>query len=168
MPLGDTTRARWDALYRAHAPAARRLAFVLTRDESVADDLVQDAFVRVLGRFRGDRSPESFAAYLRTTVVNLARSRARRRGRERRALEIEGGRARADDTVADPAGRDDRVWTALSELRPRRRAAVFLRYYEGLSHAEIATALDCSPEAVKSLLRHGLAHLRRRLEEEET
>jgi DNA-directed RNA polymerase specialized sigma24 family protein len=72
---------RLDELYRAFAPDTR-LACLLTGDPGLAEDLAQDAFVRVLGRFR-DLRTESFWWYLRKTVVNLSRSYFRRRRVER-------------------------------------------------------------------------------------
>ncbi|MGH2546544.1 MAG: RNA polymerase sigma factor, partial [Actinomycetota bacterium] len=62
---------RLAALYEAHAPEAARLAFLLTGDRALAEDIVHEAFVRLLGRFRDLRHPEAFRAYLRTTVVNM-------------------------------------------------------------------------------------------------
>ncbi|HEX5951155.1 MAG TPA: sigma-70 family RNA polymerase sigma factor, partial [Actinomycetota bacterium] len=70
-------------LYVRHGPAAQRLAFLLTGDRAQAEDLVQEAFVRVVGRFGHLRVPDAFAAYLRRTIVNLHTSQLRRRRLER-------------------------------------------------------------------------------------
>ena len=72
-------------LYVAHAPEAVRLAFLLTGDAGLAEDLVQDAFARLVGRLRHLRDPTAFGAYLRRTVVNLATSHFRHRRVERRS-----------------------------------------------------------------------------------
>ena len=69
---------RLGALYEAHAADALRLAYLLTGDRAVAQDLVQDAFVKMAGRLAHLRRAEAFGAYLRVTVVNLARMRGRR------------------------------------------------------------------------------------------
>src|SRR5689334_10267877 len=66
-------------LYLGHADAAVRLAYLLTGDRDVAEDLVQDAFVRLAGRLVHLRDPGAFDAYLRKTVVNLSNSYFRRR-----------------------------------------------------------------------------------------
>src|SRR5437588_487857 len=71
-------RGRLGELYARHAPDAARLAYLLTGDRALAEDLVQEAFVRMFGRFRDLRNPEAFGAYLRKTVVNLSRSHFRR------------------------------------------------------------------------------------------
>src|SRR5207302_804336 len=73
---GDTGR-RLGELYRRHAPDAARLGYLLTGDRVLAEDLVQEAFVRMFGRFRDLRNPDAFGAYLRKTVVNLSRSHFR-------------------------------------------------------------------------------------------
>ena len=78
--------------YVRHAPEALRLAYLLTSDAALAEDITQEAFIRVAGRFRHLRTPDSFDAYLRRTVVNLCMSHHRRRRVERAYLEREGGR----------------------------------------------------------------------------
>ena len=75
---GRTEGGRLAELYRRHAPDAVRLAYLLTGDRVLAEDLVQDAFVKLAGRFRDLRDPDAFAAYLRRTVVNLTNSHWRR------------------------------------------------------------------------------------------
>src|SRR5438552_12969086 len=66
-------------LYLRHADAAVRLAYLLTGDRALAEDLVQDAFVRLAGRLVHLRDPGAFDAYLRKTVVNLSHSYLRRK-----------------------------------------------------------------------------------------
>ena len=81
---------RLGELYRRHAPDAARLAFLLTGNRALAEDLVQEAFVRMFGRYRDLRNPDAFAAYLRKTVVNLSRSHFRRLRVERTYVQREG------------------------------------------------------------------------------
>src|SRR5438874_4654487 len=78
---------RLGELYVRHADDAVRLAYLLTGDRAMAEDLVQDAFVRLAGRLTHLRDPGAFEAYLRRTVVNLANSHFRRRKVERAYLE---------------------------------------------------------------------------------
>src|SRR6266581_3277559 len=73
-------------LYLQHADAAVRLAYLLTGDRALAEDLVQDAFVRLAGRLIHLRDPGAFDAYLRRTVVNLSHSYFRRKRVERAYL----------------------------------------------------------------------------------
>jgi RNA polymerase sigma-70 factor (sigma-E family) len=148
---------RLGELYAAHAPDAARLAYLLTGDRHLAEDLVHEAFVRLFGRFRDIRQPEAFRSYLRTTVVNLARSHFRRRRVERAYLERE---AVAVEEPPDDAGSRDEMWQALQGLRPRQRAAIVLRFYEDLSEAQTAEVLGCAVGTVKSLVSRGLEQLR--------
>jgi RNA polymerase sigma-70 factor (sigma-E family) len=151
---------RLGELYRAHAPAAARLAYLLTGDRALAEDLVHEAFVRMYGRFRDLRSPDAFPAYLRTTVVNLARSHFRRKKVERAYVEREGREAAG--AAPGPGGRQE-MWDALQRLSQRQRAAIVLRYYEDLTEAQTADVLRCPVGTVKSLVSRGLDELRKEM-----
>jgi RNA polymerase sigma-70 factor (sigma-E family) len=144
-------------LYERHASEAGRLAYLLTGDRELAEDLVQDAFVKLTGRFFHLRDPGGFHAYLRTTVVNLARSHHRRRAVERRYAEREAG---IDRSVA-AIDRSDRdlLRGALLSLPVRQRTAVVLRFYEDMSVAQTASCMRCSEGTVKSLASRGTARL---------
>jgi RNA polymerase sigma-70 factor (sigma-E family) len=132
-----------DELYSQHEPEALKLAYLLTGTREEAEDLVQDAFVRVIGRFHDVRNRNSFGAYIRRTVVNLANSRFRRRKVESdyRTAELERGVAAAHfpDVATQHYLRD-----VLFRLPARQRAAIVLRYYEDLSEEQTADVLDCS------------------------
>ena len=150
-----------EALYRRHADDALGLAYLLTGDRSLAEDLVQDAFVKVLGRFHDLHNRDAFWWYLRRTLVNLAHSHFRRRRVERAWME------RQRPEPAAPAGPDieerDRLLTALMTLRPQQRAAVVLRYYEDLPEADVAEALGRPVGTVKSMVSRGMDRLREEL-----
>lgn len=164
FPDGGTAWAgRLAELYVRHWPAAMRLAYLLTGDREAAADLAQEAFVRLAGRFQHLRNPDAFEAYLRRSVVNLHLSRLRRLRVERAYLERERSRlSRDESSQPDVAARED-LWAALRGLPRRQRAALVLRYYEGLSEAEVASALRCSVAAAKSLISRGLGTLRRHM-----
>jgi RNA polymerase sigma-70 factor (sigma-E family) len=163
VAVAGSEGGRLSELYEAHAPDAVRLAYLLTGDRHLAEDLVQEAFVRLFGRFRDLRNPDAFWAYLRTTVVNLARSHFRRRQVERAYVEREG---HAPDPPPDPGGRED-MWQALQRLRPRQRAAIVLRFYEDLTEAQTADILGCAVGTVKSLVSRGIDQLRGELQRSE-
>jgi RNA polymerase sigma-70 factor (sigma-E family) len=163
---GDT--GRLGELYLRHADAAARLAYLLTRDHALAEDLVQDAFVRLAGRLVHLRDPEAFDAYLRRTVVNLSNSYFRRKRVERAYM----ARARgATETIpADRSGGledSEELWTALGSLTGRQRAAIVLRFYEDLSERQVAEILNCRPGTVKSLVSRGLETLRNEIRGEQ-
>jgi RNA polymerase sigma-70 factor (sigma-E family) len=152
---------RMEDLYRAHAADALRLAYLMTGDRSLAEDLAQDAFVRVFGRFHDLRNRDAFWWYLRRTVVNLSRSHFRHRAVERTWL----AKQRADEAAPpgpDP-GERDRMRRALLTLRPEQRAAIVLRYYEDLSEADTAEALGVARGTVKSMVSRGMDRLREEL-----
>src|SRR5918997_4729590 len=81
-------------LYEEHAARAFRLAYLLTGDRDLAEDLVQDAFVKLIGRFADLRNPESFETYLRRTIVTLSYGVFRRRRTERDYLATAGSLAK--------------------------------------------------------------------------
>jgi RNA polymerase sigma-70 factor (sigma-E family) len=162
----EAVRRRRDLaeLYERHAPAAGRLAYLLTGDPTQAEDLVQEAFVRVAGRFRHLRVPDAFEPYLRRTIVNLHSSQLRRRRLERSYIEREKASAPRDAATTHDPGERDHLWRELLALPPRQRAAVVLRYYEDLSERETADVLRCSVSAVKSLTARAMETLRTRME----
>ena len=164
----EASRAgRLDDLYTRHAPAAMRLAYFLSGDRELAGDLVQDAFVRVAGRFGYLREPDAFDAYLRRTIVNLFSSHLRRLRLERRAFERQRAAGRSGHRDVDVA-EQDAMWSALQTLPLRQRAALVLRYYEDLSERETAEVLGCSVGAAKQLVTRGLTALRGWIGSEET
>jgi RNA polymerase sigma-70 factor (sigma-E family) len=147
-------------LYWAHAPDAVRLAYLVTGDRHLAEDITQDAFVRAFGRWRDLRNPDSFGPYLRRTIVNLARDHFRKQQRERNLVRdhLEPGQHEASPTTQIEL--HDELLRALRRLSVRQRAAVVLRYCEGLSEQEVADVLETSVGAVNSLVARGLANLR--------
>ncbi len=166
LPTGQRTRIA--ELYLLYADGAVRLAYLLTGDRAVAEDLVQDAFVRLAGRLVHLRDPDAFDAYLRTTVVNLTRSHFRRKRVENNYLERQRTIAAAPTAApARPVEDREDLWAALATLSPRQRAAVVLRFYEDLSEAEVAQILHCAPGTVKSLVSRGLSRLRTEIGNEE-
>jgi|SRR5579862_2345789 RNA polymerase sigma-70 factor (sigma-E family) len=142
----------FEEFYRAQHEPMLRLAYLLTQSRPVAEDLVQDSFIRIQPRLDQLDSP---VAYLRRTVTNACYSYHRRRRREEAVL-VEPPRP------GEPE--HDELWDALAKLAPRRRAALVLRYYLDLSEADMADALGCRRGTVKSLLHRALADLREVLE----
>ena len=152
-------RGRLADAYVRSAPGGIRLAYLLTGDRAVAEDLVQEAFVRFVGRLRFLRDPDAFEPYLRRTIVNLSKNHFRRRAVEREYLAREG--PRAEDVSTDPdVVTHDSLRSALLRLPPRQRSALVLRYFEDLPEATIAELLRCRPATVRSLVARGLEALR--------
>jgi RNA polymerase sigma-70 factor (sigma-E family) len=152
------------ALYVAHYRGLVRLAALLLDDVGTAEEVVQDAYVRMHGSWRRIRDPQAAVGYLRTTVVNGARSRLRHRQVVRRHPQAPPPDVpSAEQDVLDRL-EQDRVVAALRRLPDRQRECLVLRYYGDLSEAQIATAMGISPGAVKSHASRGMAALRTVLE----
>jgi RNA polymerase sigma-70 factor (sigma-E family) len=149
-------------LYERHYAELVRLAFALTSDWGLAEELAQEAFVRVWRSWGNIRDQQSAPAYLRTTVVNLARRSLRRRLQERRAWRDPGDPPSAD------LGESIDLLRALARLPARKRACVVLRFYMDLSEADTAAALGVSVGTVKSQTAKALRRLQRLLTEPST
>ena len=169
----DGDEAAQRALYEAHHAGAFRLAFLLLQDACDAEEVVQDAFVYLFQNLhRYDAGRGSLWAWLRVVLVSRCRNKRRRHRLPSVSLESmeAAGQSPADPAPAsDPAhvlelqGTRRAVWQALQQVSPGARDALVLRYYEGLSYAEIADTLGCSPDAARARVAHGKTQLRRLL-----
>jgi len=151
-------------LYQDHYRSLVRLAALLVDDRDTAEDVVQDAFVKLYRSWGRIREPAAAPAYLRSIVCNTARSRLRRRlvaARHRPPPPRDA--AAAEDTALLSEDRRE-VLEALGALSRRQRECLVLRYYLDRSEAEIAATLGISPGSVKSHASRGLAALATRLE----
>ena len=145
----EFVNGRWSALYRT--------AYLLTGDRHEAEDLLQTALANTYAGYGRIRDRGATEAYVRRALVNAASRGWRKRGR-----------TVLTDAVPDPghdgglSGLGDQavLWAAVCDLPPRMRATLVLRYYEDLSEAETAAALDCSLGSVKSQTHHALKRLR--------
>jgi RNA polymerase sigma-70 factor (sigma-E family) len=152
-------------LYDEHYRSLVKLASFYVDDVDSAEEVVQDAFVKLLsGRYRIDAGKE--AAYLRSMVLNGARSALRkRRVRRNKQPEPPGLVAAAEEEGVDRAERQ-RVLGLVQGLPAKQAAVLVLRYYLDLSEREIAETLGIAPGSVKSHAHRGLAKLRTALEGE--
>ena len=146
------------ALFHRRYSTMVRLAAWLTGDPTAAEDLVQDAFVRVAARDLSAVS--SLDAYLRTTVVNLTRTRGRRIGLADRHRIVELPVIPGPETLLA----DEELAAAVRRLPRRQRECVALRYTEDLPLADIATTLGVTVGSVKKHLNRALTTLERWLE----
>ncbi len=169
MDLLGTRRAKreFDAFVSSTADPLFRSGYLMTADAAETEDLLQETFLKVAHRWHRVRSMERPVAYARRILINLILDGAPARARRGEEL------ARSDDALdaTDQAsvrvltGIDDRSefrW-ALAALPPRQRAILVLRYWDGLSEAEIADVLGCPVGTVKSSASRGVAELRRML-----
>jgi RNA polymerase sigma-70 factor (sigma-E family) len=151
------------AFVAARSTSLLWFAHLLTGDRQLAEDVVQTALANTAlawPRVRRKDNPES---YVRRAIVTTHLNAQRRRPwleRPHEVLPEAIDRRRPEDELDDR----DLMWQALSELPPRQRAVLVLRYYEDLSEADIAEVLGCSRGTVKSQASKGLVHLRRIVE----
>jgi RNA polymerase sigma-70 factor (sigma-E family) len=164
--LTDEQSSALTALYTSHYRQLVRTAAFLTGDRDAAEEVVQDAYVKVHGTWRGLRDPEKAEAYLRMAVVNLSRSRLRRRQVAAKHRPEPMRDVASAESYALEHSRRDAVVRALQQLPRRQREAVTLRYYGDLTEAQTAQAMGCSVGAVKSHTSRGMAALRPLLEGE--
>lgn len=151
-----------EALFAAQAARLIGALTVFTGSRTEAEDLAQEAFVRVLGKGRSMRDPSKAANYLYSAAFNLARSRWRRAMTVRRKLPligVGGPTSSAEDTVLN-ATSDPALLGAVRALPARQRCSVVLRYYGEFSVEETAAAMGVSVNTVKTHLRRALEDLR--------
>ncbi|HEY4455453.1 MAG TPA: SigE family RNA polymerase sigma factor [Pseudonocardiaceae bacterium] len=155
--MADTTD--FTEFVRAAMPGLLRYGHALTGNPHDAADLVQTVLEKLGSRWSSIvRKTGDPVAYARRAMANANISRWRRHKQERLVAELPEGNAvyQADRFEAEP------LWQALRELPPRQRAVVVLRYYDGLSEAEIAASLGVSTGTVKSQASKALNTLRAR------
>ncbi len=145
----------FDAFVLGHGRTLLRTAVLLTGSPHDGEDVLQTVLVRMHASWSRIDDPP---AYARTALVHAARSTWRWRSRHREVPLAEHDTAVPDRT--EDAMARDQVLHALARLPARQRAVLVLRYYEGLSEAEIAEVLRCAPGTVKSHASRGLARLR--------
>jgi RNA polymerase sigma-70 factor (sigma-E family) len=149
-------------LHREHYARLVRLACLLVDERGAGEEVVQEAFVRV---YRSWPRVEQPLTYLRSTVMNLARSRMRHRLVVRRRVEPMTPPGLSPEERAVLLDDHQEVLDAMRTLPRRQHECLVLRYYLDLSEAEIAAALGISNGSVKSHSSRGLAALARQLEE---
>lgn len=155
-------------LFRRHHAELVRLAVLIVRDQPTAEDVVQDVFARLQARPGEPGRPGEELSYIRVSVLNGCRSVLRRRAVVGRVQMVRAGSDVAASAESEVLLAEDRrqVLAALAALPVRRREVLVLRFWLGLSEAEIAATLGISQGSVKSAAARGLAALAKALGEE--
>ncbi|MDQ6693697.1 MAG: sigma-70 family RNA polymerase sigma factor [Chloroflexota bacterium] len=151
---------------------AVRSAYFVNLDRALAEDIVQAAFLRVYERIDQFDAARPFRPWFLRMVVNDAHMAVRKRARlvtlnsepqddeyAQFSQELPGSDLALDELMIE-AETTEAVWLALGKLSPDQRAVIVLRYYLGLSEAEMSTQLDCTPGTVKSRLHRAKRRLR--------
>ncbi len=161
---GDT--AAFALLVRRYQQSIFRLAQRMTRNAEDAKDLAQDAFVQAYRSLASFHGGSSFSTWLYRIAVNLCLNHLKGSRREEPVEADSNLPDRRADSLATllVAERDRALAAAIQELPPQQRATLTLRVYEGLSHREIATMLDCAEGTAKANYFHAIRTLQRKLQ----
>lgn len=155
----DDAQALVILLFRTESARLVQMARWFVDDRTAAEDLVQEAFIRLAANVGRIQQPDRAAAYLRSIVINLARDHNRRglvSERHRPPAVLDEPSAEQDATIRESRRE---VVAALRDLPRRQRDCVVLRYYLDLSVADIAATLGVSTNSVKTHLQRGLRRL---------
>lgn len=163
-----------ETLVRRYQVQAARTAYLIVRDRSLAEDIVQQAFIRAYERIHQFDPARPFGPWFLRSVANDALKAAQG---DRRTVPLDAaageGQAAWSDLLADPAHgpgelleeaeRAQAIWEAIAALPAAQRAAIVLRYYAGLSDSEIAEEMDAPPPTIRWRLHAARERLRARL-----
>jgi RNA polymerase sigma-70 factor (sigma-E family) len=151
--------ASFDSYVQQRAGPLTRLAYLLTNDHHLAQDLTQETLARLHRHWAKVSAFDDPDAYVRRIMVNQLTSWRRRRSwSERTSADIDPHGIAEDPAVAGVER--DAMWELLKALSPHQRAVIVLRFYEDLDDPTIASLLDCSPATVRSHASKALARLR--------
>jgi RNA polymerase sigma-70 factor (sigma-E family) len=153
------TESGFAPFVREHTPALLRTAYLLTGNANAAEELVQDTLVRLYPKWHLVEDADLPLAYVRRALANAFVNQQRRAARRELSYADLPERADQRDAFGQVVDRDE-IWVRLATLPERQRAALVLRYFEGLSDDDTADALGCRVGTVRSLISRGLASLR--------
>ena len=152
------------ALFEEHYVGLVRMARLLVDDRETAEDVVMDAFTSLYRRWTAIRDPGEAHRYVRSCVLNGARSQLRRRRLRRRHESTNPQQEAAPNGQETNEADRSTVTQLLATLPYRQRQVLVLRYFVDLTEAQIAYELGVSPGSVKTHASRGLAALARALE----
>lgn len=161
--MDDTEEEAFRAFVTARSGALLRSAYLLVGDRSKAEDLLQVTLLKTYVRWRRIKDPAAAEGYVRRAMANTATSWWRGRSYRERSV----------DTLPEHGGTDEiaarieqqAMWEHLQGLPVKQRVVLVLRYYEGMTEAEIAEVLNISRGTVKSHASRALGTLRRQFHE---
>lgn len=166
MDRTATARTEFESFVRSCSPALHRFALSLTGDRSSADDLVQDALVRLASNWDRVDQEQSPNGYVRQILVNLNLNRIRALQRELKFLEHARGEVSRDGILVEddtrPLGQvwDDWLHSAFLDLSAKQRTAIALVHLWSYSINEAAEVMQCSRNTVKTHLERAMTALR--------
>lgn len=163
IAVGKGDMAAFEQIVFRYQQFAWRIAYRYTGNYSDAEEIAQEAFLKILDSAGNYRSSAKFSTYLYKVLVNLCLGHARKKGPQLAAdFPVDRELAETPYSNLQTGERDLAVKSAVDSLSDRQRLAVILRYYENLSYSQIADAMNTSVKAVERLLaraRQGLEYL---------
>jgi RNA polymerase sigma-70 factor (sigma-E family) len=153
----------YEEFVKARLPGLLRFAVMLTGDPDSAADLVQDSMVKVQLSWRRINAVDQPDRYVRRLITNTYIDQRRLAWWKRVVLRAEPAEPAPVPDHAETTADRDLLWTLLTTLPRRQRAALVLRYYEGLRDQEIADVMRCSVGTVRGYISRALATLRLQL-----
>src|SRR5438552_8226695 len=165
----------FESLLASHLPQIRRFARAYATDPADADDLAQEALIKVYKSLKLFRYQSAFATWLYAIVRNVFLDALKSRAGKERAAEEQlvphhaqgASDTHAPDVELEREQERNRLWTALRQVPPEFRSALVLFDIEGCTYDEVAAIEGVAVGTVKSRLSRGRAHLRRLLGEPE-
>jgi len=158
--IGGEVRVTFEEYVSAQGPGLLRLAYVLTGDAHLAEDLCQTALADAYRHWRKVAAAAHPDAYVRRILVNAHLSWRRRRSSTERPSELTGKTWGTSPDPADAITARDQMRQLLGTLAPRARTVLVLRYYADLDDAAIADAMGVSADGVRATASRALAALR--------
>jgi RNA polymerase sigma-70 factor (ECF subfamily) len=168
LKLGDLSAL--EVLVDLHQIKAVRTVFLIVGDRALAEDIVQNAFIRAADKIEQFDSQRQFEPWFLRSVVNDAIKAAKRQKRWV-SLDSEGSEGEFD--ILDPAALPEElvetqetsqaIWRALQRLSPKQRSAIVLRYYLGMAEAEMAIKMGSPAGTIKYWLHTARQHLKKLL-----
>lgn len=158
-----------EILVNRYQVKAVRTAFLITHDEALAEDIVQETFILLYQRSHHFDESRPFEPYLMRSMVNAALNAVRR---DRKSVSLDADPIYLETLLEEATSVESQVeftqlsreiLHALSKLSPRQRAVIVQRYYLEMSEQEMAQALDAAPGTIKWLLNAARTRLRKLL-----
>lgn len=165
VKLGD--KKAFAVLVHRHQRSLLRLSLRFTRELSLAEDVVQESFVKAFQKIQLFEERSSFKSWLFQIAVNTARNRLRDRLRDMSTIDnIQVGIEAGAERSLLSRSLNEEIRQEVELLPERQRTALILRVYEDLSFKEIAQIMNCPYDTAKANYRHGLLKLKERFEKE--
>jgi RNA polymerase sigma-70 factor (ECF subfamily) len=165
MRQGD--KSAFSELVRRHQRGLLRLALRMTRDQALAEDVVQESFFKVYQKIDLFEGRASFKSWLFQIALNTAKNKFREKGRDSVSVDdLHLGVDSGAEIGLLRAASQRRIRDEVDRLPERQKMALSLRIYEDLSFKEIAEIMECPYDTAKANYRHALLKLREHFERE--